>query len=137
MPGSRPIAADLFETIDGVPHLRASRCDACTQLQFPAADTCPYCSHAASAATFVGPHATLRLFTTVGTRPPGYRGPVPFGFGVVEIDGTALQVITRLTEADSTRLRVGQRVRLVLDELGADDDGTRVVTYAFAPEGAP
>ena len=134
MAGTRPIASDLFDMVDGVPHLRASRCDACAQLQFPTADTCPYCGSAVSTATFVGPRATLRLFTTVGTRPPGYRGPVPFGFGVVEIDGTALQVITRLTEADPTRLRIGQPVRLVLEPLCADDDGTSVVTYAFAPE---
>ena len=134
MPAPRPIASDLFDTVDGVARLRASQCDGCAQLQFPAADTCPYCGSATSTPTFVGPCGTLRLFTTVGARPPGYRGPLPFGFGVVEIDGTALQVITRLTEADPARLHVGQPVRLVLEPLCVDDDGTSVVTYAFAPE---
>jgi uncharacterized OB-fold protein len=134
VPPSRPIAAGLFDIVDGIAHLRASRCDACAHLQFPACDTCPYCGSATSTPTFVGPGGTLRLFTAVSARPPGYRGPLPFGFGVVELDGAGLQVITRLTEPDPDRLHVGQHVRLVLEPLCTDDDGTTVVTYAFAPE---
>jgi uncharacterized OB-fold protein len=136
VPTTRPIAPDLFDCVDGVARLCASRCDACARLQFPAAGTCPYCGSASAAPTPVGPRGTLRLFTTVGTRPPGYRGPLPFGFGVVQLEGTALQVISRLTEPDPARLHVGQPVRLVLAPLCTDDDGTSVVTYAFAPEPA-
>ena len=69
----------------------------------------------------------------VTSQPPGYRGPLPFGFGVVELDGTGLEVITRLTESDAARLRPGLPVTLVLESLCSDDDGTRVLTYAFAP----
>ena len=133
MPSARPVTAGLFDTVDGVPKLCAARCDECGHLQFPAAETCPYCGSAAARATLVGPAARLRLFTSVAARPPGYRGSLPFGFGVVELDGTGLQVITRLTEADPDRLRVGQPVRLVIAPLFTDDDGTPVVTYAFEP----
>jgi uncharacterized OB-fold protein len=69
----------------------------------------------------------------VSNRPPGYRGPVPYGFGVVELaDG--LRVITRLTESDPARLQPGLAVRLVVEPLFADDDGTPVLSYAFAPD---
>jgi uncharacterized OB-fold protein len=81
----------------------------------------------------VGPAGTLRLFTAVSARPPGYRGPLPFGFGVVELNGTGLQVITRLTEADPRKLAVGQPVTLVIEQLCSDDDGTPVLSYAFRP----
>ena len=64
--------------------------------------------------------------------PPGYRGEVPFGFGVVELP-EGLRVITRLTEADPAALRFGQPMRLAIVPLHADDDGTTVTTYAFEP----
>jgi uncharacterized OB-fold protein len=72
----------------------------------------------------------------VASRPPGYRGPLPYGFGVVEIDGADLQVITRLTEADLERLRPGLPVTLVIEPLFSDDEGAQVASYAFAPASA-
>ncbi len=119
----------------GAPCLRVARCRTCDRLHFPASPTCPYCSATGCAPTLVGPAGTLRLFTAVATRPPGYRGAVPFGFGVVELVGTGLQVITRLTESDPSQLRVGQPVTLVIEPLCHDDDGTPVLSYAFSPTG--
>jgi len=84
----------------------------------------------------VGPAGRLRLFTVVANRPPGYRGPLPYGFGVVELDGVDLQVITRLTQSDLARLRPGLPVTLVIEPLFTDDEGTAVASYAFAPAAA-
>ena len=47
--------------------------------------------------------------------PPGYNGPVPYGFGVVELDGIGLRVVGRLTEADPARSRAAMPMRLVAD----------------------
>jgi uncharacterized OB-fold protein len=63
----------------------------------------------------------------VTAAPPGYRGHVPYGFGVVELP-EGLRVVTRLTETDPSRLASGQAMQLVLVPLAED-----VVTYAFAP----
>ena len=52
----------------------------------------------------------LWAWTAVTHPPPGYEGPVPYGFGVVELDGVGLRVVTRLTEPDPTRLHEGQRM---------------------------
>ena len=82
--------------------------------------------------TPAGPDGRLRLYTTVLNAPPGYRGPVPYGFGVVELDD-GLRLITRLTEAQLDRLRSGLAVRLVLEPLFTDDEGRAVISYAFAP----
>lgn len=133
MPPARPIADGLFTT-DAVPRLVAARCSACTRLQFPAATTCPYCGGLDSTATLVGPEGWLRLYTVVASTPPGYRGPLPFGFGVVELADTGLQVIARLTESRMERLRPGLQVRLVVEPLFTEDDGTAVLSYAFAPD---
>jgi uncharacterized OB-fold protein len=130
---SRPVADGLFENTGGAPRLRAARCLACDELHFPAAPICPYCGREGTAPTLVGPGGTLRLFTVVATRPPGYRGDLPFGFGVVALEGTRLEVITRLTTADATRLRPGLCVTLAIVPLFTADDGMLVTTYAFAP----
>ena len=59
--------------------------------------------------------------------PPGYEGPVPYGFGIVELTKEQLRIVTRLREADPARLSFGQPVQLVTDELP-----NGMVTWAFA-----
>ena len=71
--------------------------------------------------------ATLWAWTAVTAAPPGYTGPVPYGFGVVELVHEQLRVITRLRESDPARLEFGQPLTLVAEDL---PDG--VVTWAFA-----
>ena len=127
----RPIAPGLFQIDDGVPRLRAAACEACSRLHFPRTDSCPYCGSGTCRERLVGDAATLYLHTAIATRPPGYRGALPYGFGVVELP-EGLRVITRLTEADPTKLRPGQPMRLVVDTVH-DEDGTPVVSYAYAP----
>ena len=128
----RPIAPGLFDVAG--PQLIAARCPSCTKLHFPAGPVCPYCAREGCAESRVGPRGRLRLFTAVASQPPGYRGPLPFGFGVVEVED-GLCVITRLTEARLAHLRPGLPMRLVVDTLFTDDDGP-VLSWAFAPEAA-
>ncbi|HLN42892.1 MAG TPA: OB-fold domain-containing protein, partial [Acidimicrobiales bacterium] len=113
----------------------ASRCDACGRHQFPRSDTCPYC--AADGALPVELSGTGRLWTwtAVTTAPPGYRGEVPYGFGVVELP-EGLRVVSRLTETDPARLSAGQPMRLVVVPVQVDEDG-QVLSYAFAPQDRP
>lgn len=132
-PATRPIAEGLFSDGPDGPRLLAARCTACDKLHFPRGPVCPYCAAEGCVEVGVGPAGRLRLHTTVTARPPGYRGDLPFGFGVVELaDG--LQVIARLSEAAPERLRPDLPMRLVIAPLFTDDDGRPVLSYAFAPE---
>jgi len=133
MPPPRPIAPGLFSNGPDGPRLLAARCLSCAGLHFPASSTCPYCGAENARETPVGPEGRLRLCTVVTNRPPGYRGSLPYGFGVVELTN-GLRVITRLTESDPARLRPGLAVTLVVEPLFTDDDGTEVLSYAFAPQ---
>jgi len=132
---SRPVAPGLFVEDAGGPRLLAGQCPACSRPHFPAGRVCPYCAAEGCTETRVGPAGRLWLYTAIGTRPPGYAGEVPFGFGVVELPG-GLRVITRLTEPRLELLRPGMPMRLVITPLHTDDAGTAVVSYAFAPEEA-
>jgi uncharacterized OB-fold protein len=130
----RPVAEGLFTT--DPPRLLGSRCPACDAPHFPRREQCPYCSSGGcTPVEFAGP-GRLWAFTSVTAPPPGYLGEVPYGFGVVElVEG--LRVIGRLTVADPSTLAFDQPVHLVIDDLATDDDGRRIVTYAFAPGEAP
>jgi uncharacterized OB-fold protein len=63
----------------------------------------------------------------VTTAPPGYDGPVPYGFGVVELDGIRLRVVGRLTESDPSALHEGQAMRVTSEQVG------ELAVWAFAP----
>lgn len=71
-------------------------------------------------------------WTAVTNAPPGYRGDVPFGFGVVELP-EGIRVITRLGVADPDQLSFGMPMKLVADVLHTDDEGNDVVTWCFTP----
>lgn len=129
-----PVHDGLFTDIVP-PHLLGGRCRACTHLHFPAAAICPYCSSDETEAAELSGTGRLWAWTAVTHPPPGYRGEVPYGFGVVELP-EGLRVITRLTEADPGRLHPDQAMHLVVELLHRDDDDRPVVTYAFAADGA-
>src|SRR5439155_15817789 len=106
----------------------------CHRYHFPVLTTCPYCSSEAVTEARLSGVGSLWGWTAVTTAPPGYRGEVPFGFGIVELP-EGLRVVTRLTEPAPDRLERGQAMRLVIAPLHVDDEGRSVVTYAFAPVG--
>ena len=122
------IAAGLFELHDdGTIALVGGYSPTSGRYHFPLLDTCPYSGVTDIETVTLSTDATLWLWTAVTAAPPGYTGPVPYGFGVVELGREQLRVITRLRESDPTRLEFGRPMTLVAEEL---PDG--VVTWAFA-----
>jgi uncharacterized OB-fold protein len=127
------VRSGLFE--DGAPPvLLASRCTVCGHVLFPRVDGCTYCSSDDPEPVELAGAGTLWSWTAVTAPPPGYRGEVPFGVGVVELP-EGVRIIGRLTESDPAALAAGQRMELRVVTLHTDDDGNDVVTYAFAPAG--
>jgi uncharacterized OB-fold protein len=124
----QPVAEGLFEIDgDGSLTLIGGWSPVSGQYHFPLLDTCPYSGARDIERVALSRTATLWAWTAVTAAPPGYDGPVPYGFGVVELTGERLRIVTRLKEADPARLSFGQEVTLVADEL---PDGA--VTWAFA-----
>jgi uncharacterized OB-fold protein len=124
----KPIADGLFELDDdGTITLIGGYSPTSEKYHFPLLDTCPYSGARDVQRAPLSRDATLWAWTAVTAAPPGYNGPVPYGFGVVELVAEQLRVITRLRDADPANLVFGQPMTLVADEL---PDG--VVTWAFA-----
>lgn len=114
------------------PRLRAGRCRACGRHHFPAAEDCPYCGGGQVDEAALAGDGRLWAWTAVTSAPPGYQGPVPYGFGVVELP-EGLRVVGRLTEPDPSRLRLGQAMRLVTEAVPGPD-GEPMTVWAFQPE---
>ena len=133
MPDPRPIAPGLFVADPDAPRLIGATCQVCGKSHFPRGPACPYCAADACVEARFGPEGHLALFTVVTNRPPGYRGPVPYGFGVVELSG-GLLVISRLSENRLERLRPGLPVRLAIEPLFTDDEEHPVLAWVFRPE---
>ncbi|MHB8669019.1 MAG: Zn-ribbon domain-containing OB-fold protein [Acidimicrobiales bacterium] len=132
-PGAgRPVREGLFQEGPEGWRLIGGRCAGCGQDHFPATSSCPWCSSEAVSEAELPDRGILWGWTAVTAAPPGYRGEVPFGFGVVELTG-ALRVVSRLTEADPGRLTFGQPMHLEVVPLHTDEEGRPVLTWAFAP----
>jgi uncharacterized OB-fold protein len=116
-------------------HLLGGCCRACSRHHFPRTETCPHCSSSETEDADLSPTGTLWGWTAVTAAPPGYRGEVPFGFGVVELP-EGIRVVTRLTEADPARLTFAMPVRMRVVPLHTDDDGRTVTTFAFEAAGS-
>ncbi len=123
-----PIVEGLFEADEtGAITLIGGFSPTSGRYHFPLLDTCPYTGATDVERVMLSHDATLWAWTAVTAAPPGYEGPVPYGFGVVELTREALRIVTRLREGDPAQLTYGQAMTLVPEELPGG-----VVTWAFA-----
>jgi uncharacterized OB-fold protein len=122
----RAIHDGLFELADdGTITLIGGYSPTSGKFHFPLLDTCPFSGATDVERVLLSRAATLWAWTAVTAAPPGYEGPVPYGFGVVELVAEKLRIITRLTESDPAALQFGQPMTLVAEEL------PQGVTWAF------
>lgn len=120
MSETRWVVEGVFDA-DG---LLGGACGACERRHFPRAGHCPWCGAADPAGVRLSTEGRVWACTTVNAAPPGYEGPVPFGFGVVELPEDGLQVVTLLADHELTQ--VGDPVRFSPVVVG---DG--VATWGF------
>jgi uncharacterized OB-fold protein len=97
---------------------------------FPLAPVCPFTGADDVEPLDLPRSGTLWLHTRVNVAPPGYTGTVPYGLGIVELDGEPLlRVVSRLSGDD---LAPGTRVWLDGEEVPGPD-GEPVLTWVFHP----
>jgi uncharacterized OB-fold protein len=141
----RPVAEGLFTWPADEPQLIGSRFPESGVVTFPRQASCPRTSSTVVEDVLLPREGRLWSWTIQGFLPksPPYAGKEtpqtfePYGVGYVELeleggDGGVI-VESRLTENDPDRLAIGLPVELVIVPFTTDEDGTEVVTFAFAP----
>jgi uncharacterized protein len=134
------VAEGLFTWPSDEPRLIGGQCAACGLVGFPAGSACQRCGGTEVTEKLLAGQGTLWTFTTQNFRPPSppYDGAdtsetfQPYAVGYVEVGGEVM-VEARLTEPDPAQLAIGQQMRLTVVPYSVRDDGTEVVTFAFAP----
>lgn len=134
-------APDVFTWPADEPQLIGGRCAGCGAVTFPAYPSCARCGSVDVEAHLLPRRGRLWTFTTQEFLPkePYAGGETvetfrPYGVGVVQL-GDEVRVEGRLTECDPTKLAFDMEVELVVVPFRTDDDGTEVMTFAFAPVG--
>jgi uncharacterized OB-fold protein len=95
---------------------------------FPRSPVCPYTGADDIEPLDLPKSGTVWLHTTVNLPPPGYGGPVPYQFGIVEVDGDPLLRIVSRLAGDGVGL--GARVELAGEEVPGPD-GKPMLTWTF------
>lgn len=132
-------APDVFTWPSDDPQLLGGRCAECGSVTFPCPTSCARCGSVDVVSHPLPRHGMLWTFTTQGFLPkePYAGGETAetfeaFGVGLVQL-GDEVRVEARLTENDPERLRIGMEMELRIVPFRTDDDGTEVMTFAFAP----
>jgi uncharacterized OB-fold protein len=95
---------------------------------FPRSPVCPFTGADDVEPIDLPRTGTVWLHTTVNVAPPGYTGPVPYGLGIIELDGTPLlRIVARLS---GPGVGPGVPVSLTGEELPGPD-GEPALTWAF------
>jgi uncharacterized OB-fold protein len=139
MTEQRAIAEGLFDGTSAEPRVRASRCETCSFVSFPAQDACPSCGGDAVTPTPLSRTGTLWTWTRQRFQPknPPYLGRepasefVPYGVGFIELAEGRIEA--RLAGPFDQELRIGMPMELTVIPFTTDEDGTEVLTYAFRP----
>jgi uncharacterized OB-fold protein len=141
---AEPVAADLFTWPSETPQLIGGRCEACGVLTFPAGHGCPSCGSDQLTSSLLARDGVLWSWTTQEFLPKApYLGAddpesfEPWCVGLVELGGE-IRVEGRLVGCDASTLAIGQPMHTVVVPFARREDGTQVLTFAFAPaEGGP
>ena len=113
------------------PHLIGSKCKNCGEVTFPKQPWCANCGGEAEE-LLLNSRGKLYSFSNVNNPvPEGYKGPIPYGVGSVEVDG--VRVMCYITEPDPAKLKIDMDMDLVIESLFVDDEGNDVIGFKFRP----
>lgn len=114
------------------PHLEANECQQCAALYFDRRNACARCSSSEFTSRRLSNEGVVRAYTIV------QRGAKsgPFTSVVVELTGGGVVKANLLGVSDPATIHPETKVRLVVYDVGTDDDGTVAVAFGYEPIGA-
>jgi uncharacterized protein len=123
--------SDIIATVDGRAHLVGGRCPSCATHTFPQQASCPCCGGTMEPQTLPST-GTVWSWTVQRFAPKSpYLGATPYQpFALAYVDLGPVKVETPLSGRDVDGWKIGQPVRLIVDDPPAHG---RSVSFSFEP----
>ena len=131
-----PVEEGLFEYPEKKgkpPALLGNRCKDCGKRFFPKRTLCPACMDQGEMEDITLDRAGIIYACTVVHIPSPAGINAPYAYGYVDIPIDDLRVFGLFTGGEPFSFHSGQRVELVLEEIGENEKGQRVIAYKFKP----
>ena len=113
------------------PHLVANECTACGARFFDRRNACANCGATEFTKSDIATNGEVRAFTIVTLAAPGV--PVPYVAALIDCDGTSVRGNLVNVDPDAEHVTLGMKVRLVMQPIGTDDQGTEAIGFGFEP----
>ena len=110
--------------------LLAFRCCECATVIFGPGTFCQSCTSDQLEAMEFGQRGILYSYTIVRVPPPGWKGPVPYVLGQVELS-EGPQVLAEVIDCEEQDLAVGLAVVLSVQQVGGTDTDADKVVYKW------
>lgn len=111
------IASEFFIALRDKKKILGRKCSKCGKVLLPPRPVCGICWAPTTEWVEIGPKGTLEGFTVVCFTfidpITGKQRPVPYGYGMVKLDGSDSRMQHFLKESDPKKLRVGLRVEAI------------------------
>ena len=125
------LAGDALGTdAAGAPVLFGSQCGDCAAKQFPPVEVCPECMSENITRLALASRGTLYSWSLVHAAPRGWT--VPYIAAYVDLP-EGVRVFAHIVDADPAALAIDMAVTLCVRQLGIDEDGAALTSYAYAP----
>jgi len=130
-----PVQKGLFHiptSKEDEPYLIGSKCRKCGLISWPKRPVCPACVRDDTEEEIIlSRKAKLIAFSLVGQQPEGFKLPIPYIQGNVQLpEGPILYSVI---EGDAKDLTLGQEMEMFLDKIAEDDNGNDIICYKFRP----
>jgi uncharacterized OB-fold protein len=119
---------------DEKPQLIGSECTSCGEVFFPIREkgVCIRCGSRGLKDLKLDRHGTIHSFSVIMQQPTNYfLGKAPYAYGWIDLPNVRVQAL--FTGCDFNKLHIGMPVELVIEELGVDEEGNKVLAHKFRP----
>ena len=110
----------FFSELKKTGRIMGVRCPECKRVFLPPRPVCGECFTGIEEWVPVGPQGTLRAYTSIYLKfidgSTGKPRPIPYGSGLIQLDGAYSTINHILEEGDPEKLYIGMRVEAVLKE---------------------
>ena len=127
----KPMLEGIFQ-IDP-PKLIGANCPVCNQKFFPKPIVCPYCLGEVQE-VLLSDTGTVYTYSILRIPNMMYKLPQPYANGYVDLDNDGIRVTTLFDPDKWSEIKIGQRVKLQIGQIGIGNDGKECLRYYFTPQ---